>query len=138
MSEDEKKNTQDDKKESSIVDDNVALLKSKIIGLESLVEELTQKLDEATTKYEQAKEFMDNDAKADLLAYIAPRYTMPKELLMLKSVDELKQIKAVLDKVEIPTFKAGTPISGDRKPTARAKLDSKFAEAQAKRMGGNK
>lgn len=125
-------------KKPSVVDDNVAILKSKIIGLEALVEELTMKLDDATTKYEQAKEFLDDDAKADLMAYILPRYTMPKELLMLKSVDELKQIKSVLDKVETPKFIAGTPINVDKKPTARSKLASKFDEAQAKRMGGNK
>ncbi len=121
-----------------IVGDNVAILKSKIIGLEALVEELTEKLDEATTKYGQAKEFMDNDAKSELLAYIAPRYNMPKELLVLKTVDELKAIKAVMDKVENYAFKAGTPISDSRKPSQKALLESTFDRAQAKRMEANK
>ena len=129
MSETEEKQIE---KKTSIVDDNVALLKSKIIGLESLVEELTEKLSEATTKYEQAKEFMDNDAKADLLAFIVPRYSMPKELLMLKSVDELKAIKAVLDKVEIPAFKAGTPVFADKKSTPRQELDSMYSNTMTK------
>ena len=130
--------TIDEPKVNDIVGDNVAILKSKIMGLESLVEELTGKLDEATTKYAQAKEFMDQDAKADLLTYIAPRYNMSKELLVLKSVDELKAIKAVMDKVENYAFKAGTPISDTRKPSQKAMLDSTFDRAQAKRLGGNK
>jgi len=129
MSETEEKQIE---KKTSIVDDNVALLKSKIIGLESLVEELTEKLSEATTKYEQAKEFMDNDAKADLLAFIVPRYSMPKEFLMLKSVDELKAIKAVLDKVEVPAFKAGTPVFADKKSTPRQELDSMYSNTMTK------
>ena len=129
MSETEEKTIE---KKTSIVDDNVALLKSKIIGLESLVEELTEKLSEATTKYEQAKEFMDNDAKADLLAFIVPRYSMPKEFLMLKSVDELKAIKAVLDKVEVPAFKAGTPVFADKKSTPRQELDSMYSNTMTK------
>ena len=134
MSETEEKQIE---KKTSVVDDNVALLKSKIIGLESLVEELTEKLSEATTKYEQAKEFMDNDAKADLLAFIVPRYSMPKELLMLKSVDELKDIKNILDKVEVPAFKAGTPVFADKKATPRQELDSMFGATMTKlRMEG--
>ena len=134
MSETEEKTIE---KKTSIVDDNVALLKSKIIGLESLVEELTEKLSEATTKYEQAKEFMDNDAKADLLAFIVPRYSMPKEFLMLKSVDELKDIKNILDKVEVPAFKAGTPVFADKKATPRQELDSMFGATMTKlRMEG--
>jgi hypothetical protein len=120
-----------------LVADNVAILKSKIFGLEALVEELTEKLDVATTKYGQAKEFMDNDAKADLLTYIAPRYNMSKELLVLKTVDELKAIKAVMDKVETPVFKSGTPMSDSKKPNQEALLASTFERAQAKRRGGN-
>ena len=121
-----------------IVGDNVAILKSKIIGLEELVEELTEKLDVATTKYGQAKEFMDNDAKADLLTFIAPRYNMSKELLVLKSVDELKAIKAIIDNVETPTIRSGTPISDSKKPSQKSLLASTFDRAQAKRLEGNK
>ena len=121
-----------------IVEDNVALLKSKIIGLENLVEELTEKLDDSNNRYAQAKEFMDNDAKAELIAYISPRYNMPKELLVLKTVDELKEIKKVIDKVELPAFKAGTPLSYANKTSPRSKLDSMYAENMAKLKGGNK
>ncbi len=138
MSEETKIETTEETKVEDIVADNVALLKSKIMGLEKLVEELTGKLDEATTKYGQAKEFMDNDAKADLLDFIAPRYNMAKELLVLKSVDELKAIKAVIDKVETPVFKSGTPMSDNKKTSQKALLASTFDRAQAERLGGNK
>ena len=138
MSEEKTIETKEETEVVDVVADNVALLKSKIIGLEALVEELTAKLDTATTKYAQAKEFMDNDAKADLLAYISPRYDMADELLMLKTVDELKGIKAILDKVENYAFKAGTPMSDSKKTSQKAMLESTFDRAQAERLGGNK
>lgn len=140
MSEEEKTiETKEEKTETiDVVGDNVALLKSKIISLEALVTQLTEKLDAVNTKYAQAKEFIDGDAKAELMAYISPRYDMPEELLVLKSVDELKAIKAVIDKVEMPAFKAGTKMTGTKKMSQRAMLDSTFDRAQAERMGANK
>ena len=124
------------KETKDIVSDNVALLKSKIISLEKLVEELTGKLDEMTDKYHQAKEFMDNDAKADLLADLAPRMDIPKELLMLKDKDELVKMKEILDKSIVPAFKSGTPVSYEKKPNARQQLDNIFDESMAKLKGG--
>ena len=141
MSEDKKEEIKDETKDDKPVDvvgDNVALLKSKIITLEQLVEDLTAQMDELNARYEQAKEFIDNDAKAELLAYIAPRYNMPKELLMLKTRDDLKAIKEHIDKVEVPAFRAGTPIPANKKDNPRALLDSTFERAQAERLGGNK
>jgi len=134
MSEPEKQT----EKKTSLIDDNVAALKAKIIGLEALVVELTGKLDEATANYEQAKEFVENDLKKDLLADIAPRYTMPMEILMLKSVDELKQIKTVMDNVEVPAFKAGTAIYTDKKSTPRQELDNMYGVTMAKLRKGDK
>ena len=138
MSEKEKTiETKEEKtKINDVVGDNVALLKSRIISLEALVEELTSKLDAINDKYAQAKEFIDDDAKAELMAYISPRYDMPKELLVLKTVDELKAIKAVIDKVEIPAFKAGTKMTSPKKMNQRAMLDSTFERKQAARMEG--
>ncbi len=52
------------------------------------------------------------------------------------SIDELKQIQVVLDKSPVQVIKSGTPIM-DRKTKPRQMLDSKFAKAQALRMGGN-
>ena len=126
-----------DEKPIDVVGDNVALLKSKIITLEALGEDLTNQLDEVNGKYEQAKEFIDNDAKAELLSYISPRYSLPKELLMLKTVDELKDIKEHINKVEVPAFKAGTPISTN-KTSQRALLESTFDREQAKRVERSK
>lgn len=135
MSEDKKEvKTQD------VIGDNVALLKAKIIGLESLVEEYKVKLDAMTTRCEQAEEFVNADAKKELLAYIYPKVTTPKEMLILKSVDELQEIKRVLDTAMIPAFKSGTPLSYDKKPSARQKLDSVhkdyMAFLQGKKRGG--
>jgi len=142
MSEEKEKKIEEtkteDKKPIDVVGDNVALLKSKIITLEALVEDLTSQLDEMNAKYEQAKEFIDNDAKAELLSYIVPRYNMPKELLMLKSRDDLKAIKEHIEKVEVPAFKAGTPMPANKKDSPRAMLDTMFDRAQAERLGGNK
>ena len=125
-------------KPNDVVADNVALLKSEIISLTALNKDLAEKLDAMTTKYMQAKEFVDNDAKSDLLAYIAPRYDMPKELLVLMSIDELKDIKMHIDRVEVPAFKAGTKVVDNKKTSQRALLESTFDRKQAERLGGNK
>lgn len=126
-----------DDKKTDIVGDNVALLKSKIIGLEKLVEDLTSKLDAVTDQYMQAKEFVDNDAKADLLADLSGRVTIPKEILMLKDKDELSKMKEILDKAEPVAFKAGTALPYTKKPGARHELDSMHTKYMAKLMGGN-
>ena len=140
MSIEEKKTIEETKVEepkvNDIVSDNVALLKSRIIALEALNKDLAEKLDAVTTKYAQAKDFIDDDAKADLLAYIAPRYDMPKELLVLKTLDELKAIKGHIDKVELPAFKSGTRVVDNRKTSQRAMLESTFDRKQAERIGG--
>ena len=130
----------EDKKETEkdIVGDNVALLKSKIIVLEKLVEDLTGKLDAMTAQYMQAKEFVDNDAKAELLADLVGRVTTPKELLVLKDREELAKMKEILDKAEPQVFKSGTPVSYDaKKPGARHELDTMHSKYMAKLMGGN-
>lgn len=130
----------EDKKETEkdSVGDNVALLKSKIIILEKLAEDLTSKLDAMTTQYMQAKEFVDNDAKADLLADLVGRVTTPKELLVLKDREELAKMKEILDKAEPQVFKSGTPVSYDvKKPGARHELDTMHSKYMAKLMGGN-
>jgi len=135
----EKTNTEETESEETktdIVGDNIGLPKSKIIAQDALILDLTEKLDEMTTKYEQAKEFMEDAAKAELVAYIAPRYDMAKELLILKSLDELKALKEHVDKIMVPVFKSGTKVSDIKKTSQRALLDSTFDRAQAKRMGG--
>ena len=80
----------EDDKPFDIVEDTMALRQSKIITQDKLIEELTAQLDELNIKYEQAKGVIEEQAKGELLAFIAPRYDMPKELLILKTVDELK------------------------------------------------
>jgi len=125
-------------KTEDIVTDNVALLKSRIIALEELNTDLVTRLDALTTKYVQAKDFIEDESKSELIAYISPRYDMAKNLLVLKTLDELKDIKTHIDRVEIPAFKAGTKVVVNAKTSQRDKLDSTFDVAQAKRLGGNK
>ena len=126
------------KDDKDIVGDNVALLKSKIIVLEKLAEDLTGKLDAMTAQYMQAKEFVDNDAKAELLADLVGRVTTPKELLVLKDREELAKMKEILDKAEPQVFKSGTPVSYDvKKPGARHELDAMHSKYMAKLMEGN-
>lgn len=121
---------------TDVIGDNVAGLKSKIIGLEKLVEDLTGKLDAMTDLYKQAKEFVDNDAKAALIADLVGRITTPRELLMLKDKEELVKMKEILDKAEPQAFKSGTPISYDKKPGARHELDTMHSKYMVKLAGG--
>jgi hypothetical protein len=132
-------NSEDKKDEpkTDVIGDNVALLKSQVITRDKLIEELTAKLADMTDKYTQAKEFVDNDAKKDLLADLVGRVTIPKELLMLKPREELAKMKEILDKAEPRIFKAGTPVSYDKKPSARHELDTMHSKYMAKLMGGN-
>ena len=125
-------------KVNDVVSDNVAMLKSRIIALEALNKDLTESLDALDKKYTQAVEFIQDDLKADLLAYISPRYDMPEELLVLKTVDELKDIKIHIDRVEVPAFRAGTKVVDHKKKSQRSMLESTFDVAQAKRLEGNK
>ena len=129
---------EEEPKVNDIVGDNVALLKSKIIAQDELIAELTEKLDALNTKYEQAREFMEDEAKAELLAYIAPRYDMPRNLLVMKNFEELKKLKADIDRVQVPAFKSGTQFVAPQKTSQRALLDNTFERDQAKRMGGKK
>ena len=129
--------TVEETKSLDIVEDNVALLKSRIITQDELIKELTEKLDAVNTKYEQARSFMEDEAKSELLAYIAPRYDMPQELLVLQTVDDLKKLKNHIDRVEVPAFKAGTKIT-TKKTSQKAMLESTFDRAQAKRLEANK
>ena len=126
---------EEEPKVNDVVGDNVALLKSKIIGLESVVVDLTEKLEAISTKYEQAKEFVDDNAKTDLISYIAPRYAMSEKLLVLKTKDELMAIKAIIDKVAPQVFRSSTKMD-TRKPSQNALLESTFDRAHAKRMEG--
>ena len=122
---------------AKVVDESYSLMKSKNIGLEELVEELTTKLDAANSEIAKYKSHVENDAKAELLAYIVPRYNMAPELLTLKTFDELKDIKSVMEKVAPVAFKSGTPISIDRSPSPRSKLASVHDDYMAS-LGGKK
>jgi len=121
----------------AVVGDNVALLKSRILILEGDVAEKDALIEELTSKLGQATEFIEADQKKMLLAEVSPRVDIPDEHLMLKTLDELKDMKKVLDVARVPAFKAGTPFNLDKKPTQRAKLASVHDEYMAK-IGGKK
>ena len=119
-----------------IVNDNVALLNAKIITQDRTIKELTEKLDAMTKNYTKAKEFLEQQAKGELIEYLAPRVDYPKEFLTMKTYDELSSIKSVVEKTVSPAFKSGTPVNYDKRPNARQQLDNMFAENMAKLRGG--
>jgi len=107
-----------------VVDTNVALLRSKIITLEGLVAKQTDTIEALTARNAVMKEFIDQGAKSELLADISDRIRIPKELLMLKPIEELTNIKNILDKAQTPVFQSGTPMFDLKKESERQKLDS--------------
>jgi len=121
---------------ATIVEDTLAGAQSLNIILRKQVDELTAAIDIATTKLKQMEEVEQSHIKAQLIADIEHRYEEPKELLILRSIDELKTIKHVLDKTPATLFKSGTPVAKDRS-NLRQKLDSKFDLAQKRRMEAN-
>lgn len=138
MSEKETKTEiKDTKPETSIIDDNVSLLQAKVVMLEKDCVEKDELIKELTKKLEQATDWIEGDKKKMLLAEIKPKVDIPDEILMQMSIDKLVEMKKTLDVARIPAFKAGTPIYHDKKPSARAELDSTFEKNMAKLKGGN-
>jgi len=125
LSEKEEKTTEETK--VSTIDINVSLvlaensmLKDALAGKDSLIEDLTKKLQQAT-------DLIEEDTKARIIADIKNRTTVPDKYLAGKTVDELNQMKKVLDTAVVPAFKSGTPAMVDKK-NPRAELDSLFSE----------
>jgi len=136
----EEKNTDNTPEEivEDIVETNVALLKAKIIQRDELIVKQKKVIDALTAKYSQAKEFIDQDAKADLLAEIDPRVETSKDILMLKSIEQLKVIKSVLDTARVPTFQSSTQVFNLDKESERSKLANVTDEYMAKIRGSKK
>ena len=126
------------KVETDLINTNVALLKAdnvnymkRIASLEELVTDLTKRLKQAT-------DLIEDDTKHRLLADIKPRVEIPDELLVLKSLNELKAMKRTLDVARIPAFKSGTPlVYSDKKPSARQSLDDVNKDFMAKLRGAS-
>ena len=125
MSEDKKeeKNNQDESKD--VVDVTVDLMRSQIIQKDELIFELTDALEDMTSKYKKAKGLLEDQVKGKILADIKNKSTIPEALLSLKSYEDLVRYKEVLDTALIPAFKSGTPISG-RESDPRKALDNQF------------
>ncbi len=119
-----------------IVEDNMALLRSKLIKLEKDNQEKDVLISELTSKLDLALAFIEDDQKKMLLAEISPMVDIPDELLALKSLEELTDMKKTLDVARPYTFKSGTPISYDKKPTPRQKLNNVHTDYMAKIYGG--
>ena len=126
--------TGDEEKYSSITD-SVALLKAKVIMLECEADKREDLISELKVKLDQATEFIEGDHKKMLLAEISPKVDIPDEILMMKSVDDLKSMKKTLDVTRVNTFKAGNRIVYEKKPSARQELDDMNAKYMAKLRG---
>lgn len=109
-SEEEQAETHDEEESKDLVDINVAVLKADMLSLEEENKNLKAENDILTKKYGQALDIIEKDTKARLIADIAPRTTVPKEILAMLSVEELKSRQKILDSAKIPAFKAGTPL----------------------------
>lgn len=125
--EEEKKTDSKEEEEEDLVDVNVAILKADVLVLRKENAELKDKLDTLMKKYGQAVDLIENDSKARLLADIAPRTSVPDNILAMKTVEELKAMKKVLDSAKVPAFKSATPMTSI-KDSPHAKLDNMFAD----------
>jgi len=124
-----------DNKKYDAITDNVALLKSRVIILEREADEKDALIAELKDKLSQATEFIEGDQKKMLLAEISPKVDIPDEILMLKSLDELKSMKKTLDVTRTHTFTAGTRVIHEKKPSARQELDDMNKKYMAKLRG---
>ena len=86
-------------------------------------------------KYGQARDFLEEQKKGELIEYLAPRLDYPKEFLAMKTHDELSALKSVVEKTIAPTFNSSAPLSYNRGPSARQKLDSKHDDYMKKLRG---
>ena len=98
---------------------------------DALISELTVALDKAATKIE-------GTLKDPLLKSLAPRMDMTWEDLSTKSLAELRIMKNTVDMTTQPTFKSGTAVSGGKKTSQRALLDSQFERSHAARLERSK
>ena len=138
MSEDKKDEIKDDivedskdDEKSDLINTNVALLKAENKMLLTTLAEKNTIIDELTKKLDQATDLIEDDTKAALIADIAPKTAVPQSILALKTVEDLSAMKKVLDNAKVPAFRSGTPIvSVDRSPEAR--LASMFEDTMAK------
>lgn len=116
MSKEETKNISEEEQtestdaEEDIVDMNVGALKVDILLLKKENDELKQKLAVLTEKYSNALDILEEDTKASIIADIAPKTTIPRELLQALPLDELRKRQKILDTAKVPAFKSGTPL----------------------------
>ena len=124
-------------KEEDLIDVNVAMLKAENIALSNERDELKGKLAVLKTKYGQAVDLIEDDTKSRIIAEIAPKTSVSDKLLALKSIEDLKAMKKVLDTAKVPAYRSGTPIVSV-KDSPQAKLDNMFNDYKAKTWGKNK
>ena len=123
----EVKEIKKDEKPKDIIQSNVAILQANLDEKSKLVEELTKELDNLKVEHQQAKDFMENSAKRELMNYIKPKTSLSEQILAKMSVGDLEGMKATLDVAMVPAFKSGTPVvSKDDDP--KAALDNMFGK----------
>lgn len=124
---DEKKPEVD--KKDTLLDINVALVLAENTGLKEVITEKDSLIEELTKKLKQATDLIEEDTKSRLIADIKPKTTVPSAFLGTMTVEKLSEMQKVLNASIAPVFKSGTPM-GDtkKKPT----LDGIFEEYASK------
>lgn len=124
MSEEKKIETQEEKQ--STIDINVSLVLAENSMLKGVVEEKEALIGDLTKKLQQATDLIEQDTKSRIIAEIQNKTTVPTMNLANKSVEDLNQMKKVLDTAIIPAFKSGTPMVDKKNP--KLELDNLFNE----------
>jgi len=109
-----------EKEKSTTIETNVAQIISERDHALELVKDLTEERDFYKKETAALQARVDEDTKAGLINEISPMTTLTRDLLALKTVDELKSMKKILGNAKIPAFKAGTPVTPvDKSPAAK-------------------
>lgn len=112
--------TKREEKPTKSIETNAAQILAERDHALELLKELTDERDFYKKEAEALQGRVDEDTKAGLINEIAPMTKLTRDLLALKSVDELKEMKKVLSNAKIPAFKAGTPVTTvDKSPAAK-------------------
>ena len=135
MSDPEKKTEKKTDEKNELIEANVALVLSENKSLMDELEKEKALVADLTKRLSQATDLIEEDSKARLISEIAPKTSVPKDMLARKTVADLKTMKETLDRANIAAFKSGTPMVDSKKPS----LDNIFGEfmGSLRSKGGN-
>lgn len=132
-----KENTSEDTSESQVVKDNVTLLIAERDHLIEVAKEKDALIESLTSQLAAATALIEEDTRAGLINKIAPRTTVPKEVLAVMPIDKLQEWDRILSNAKVPAFKSGTPIAKP-KDDPKVKLDNMFEDFKKQTWGKNK